>query len=139
MILGIEHIGVATDDPDRVAPFLTVLGMRRDDRGIADTYGVACEFWSAPGAGRQPALELVSPIAEGSAVGDRLARQGPGLHHVALRVTDVEADLEVLWAEGFAPVDAAPCDGARPAMRVAFVYLPRPGGLLVELVEYRHT
>lgn len=138
MILGIDHVGVATEDPAGAARYLSALGLRPGDRGVAEQYRVACEFWqpAAAGGAAEPAIELVSPVGEGSAVRGRLDRYGPGIYHVAFRVDDVAAELARLRGAGFVAVDEAPCGGARPGMRVAFVYAARPAGLLVELVEY---
>jgi methylmalonyl-CoA/ethylmalonyl-CoA epimerase len=133
MLLCIDHIGLATDAPAGIAPFLAALGLSRTDDGVAEHYGVACEFWQR---GDEPAVELVSPARTGSVLDARLAGAGPGLHHVAFRVDRLEPELDRLRHEGFAAVDDLPRAGARPGMRVAFLYLPRPAGLLVELVEY---
>jgi len=139
VIKGIDHIGLATDDPAALAPFLTALGLRRDDAGIAREYAVSCEFWSHPDSQGQPAVELVSPAGAESAVTERLAKQGPGLYHLALEVDELEVELARLRAAGFVQVDASPCAGARPGMRVAFMYLRKPAATLIELVEYRPT
>ena len=135
MILGIDHVGLATTEPDTVGLALSALGMHRSDGGTADDYGVACEFWIHPGAPR-PALELVSPTRPDSSVEARLAGAGPGLYHIAFLVSDLSADMDHLSRSGFRLLDREPCGGARPGMRVAFMYLRRPAGLLVELVEY---
>ena len=136
MIKGIDHIGLATDDPSALAPFLTALGLRRDDTAVAEDYGVSCEFWSHPSSGGQPAIELVSPVRPESAVTDRLAKQGPGLYHLAFEVDELEPELARLRGAGFVQIDATPCAGARPGMRVAFLYLRKPAATLIELVEY---
>ncbi|HEV2887552.1 MAG TPA: VOC family protein [Jatrophihabitans sp.] len=136
MITGIDHIGLATEDPAGVAAFLTALGMDKDDQGVADEYGVACEFWSYPAAGGQPAVELVTPVREDSALSDHFTRRSPSLYHVAFEVDDLDGELERLRGHGLVPVDAAPCAGARPGMRVAFMYVPKPAALLIELVQY---
>ncbi|MDL4774167.1 MULTISPECIES: VOC family protein [Thermomonosporaceae] len=137
MILGIDHIGMATDDPEGVAPFLTALGMTVSDRGTADDYGVACEFWHYSDGIGQPAVELVSASRSDSSVAGRLEQHGPGLYHVAFGVDDLEAELDRLRGHGFTAVDHVACSGARPGMRVAFLYARRPAGLLVELVQYQ--
>ncbi len=136
MIIGIDHIGLATDDPAALAGPLAALGLTRSDAGVAPDYQVTCEFWGDPRGPDQPAVELVAPAAPDSAVTRHLATRGPGLYHVAFRVDDLDAEVTRLRGEGFVPVDDRPHPGARPGMRVRFLYLRRPGGLLVELVEY---
>ena len=135
MILGIDHVGIITEDPAGAGKFLTALGMHASDAGIAEGYGVACEFWQQ-GQARQPAVEIVSPARDGSAVSDRLTKSGPGLHHVAYEVTGIDDERARLRQAGYIEVDREPYDGARPGMRVIFMYAPRPAGLLIELVEY---
>jgi methylmalonyl-CoA/ethylmalonyl-CoA epimerase len=136
MLLGIDHIGLVTGAPAELAPFLTALEMSRTDDGVAADYRVACEFWQPAGRPVPPSIELVSPTGEGSVLDGHLARRGPGLHHIALEVDRLEPELARLHTAGFTPVDRTPRTGARPGMLVAFSYLPRPGGLLVELVQY---
>lgn len=143
MILGIDHIGLATDDAAGAGVFLAALGMRQTDAGIARGYGVACEFWAYDDGdsgdhprAAGPAMETVCPLRAGSPVAGRLARHGPGLYHVAFTVDDIGAELVRLRGHGFAPVDSGPQAGARKGMRVAFMYAPRPACLLIELVCY---
>jgi methylmalonyl-CoA/ethylmalonyl-CoA epimerase len=134
VLLGIDHIGLATGEPDAIAPFLAALGMSQIDSGVAEEYQVVCEFWQQRAG--EPAIELVSPAGAGSALDGQLARNGPGLHHIAIEVDRIEPELDRLRAAGFTIVDRAPCAGARAGMLVAFTYLARPAGLLVELVQY---
>jgi len=141
VILGIDHVGLATEDPAGVGTAMAALGMRMSDHGVAEAYGVTCEFWQHPahgdrGNGRRPAVELVAPARGDSAVTAYLSRRGPGLYHVAFEVDDVELELARLRENGFVPVDREPCRGARPGMRVAFMYVRKPAGLLIELVQY---
>jgi methylmalonyl-CoA/ethylmalonyl-CoA epimerase len=136
MILGLDHVGLLTDDPAGVRPFLQALGLTAGEAGTVPAYGVSCEFWVFPGGDQQPAVELVQPLGVDSAVSDRLSRTGPGLYHIAVRVDDLEAEFARLRRRGFVAVDATPCRGARSGMRVQFMYLRKPAGLLVELVEY---
>ena len=135
MILRIDHIGLATGEPGALAPFLGALGMSKVDSGTAAAYQVACEFWRS-GQDGEPLIERVSPAGAGSVLDNQLARRGPGLHHIAVEVDSVETELDRLRQAGFTPVDRTPCAGARQDMLVAFTYLPRPAGLLVELVQY---
>jgi methylmalonyl-CoA/ethylmalonyl-CoA epimerase len=136
MILGIDHIGLATSDAAGVGQLLHTLGMRRDDGGLADEYGVTCDFFSFAGSGGQPAIELVAPARPDSSVSQQLAKRGPGLYHLAFEVDDLPAELARLRGTGFVQIDATPCAGARPGMQVAFLYMPKPAATLIELVHY---
>lgn len=133
MILGVDHVGVMTGDPDGVGEFLAALGLRKSDGGVAGDYGVACDFW---GGLEGSAVEVVSPVHEGSAVSELLGRSGPGMYHIAFVSNDIELDFSRLRTQGFVAVDSSPCHGARAGMRVAFMYLRKPAGLLIELVQY---
>lgn len=135
MILGIDHVGLLTADPEGVGALLTVLGLSKVDSGVAGDYGVSCDFWQVGADLAAPAVEVVAPVREDSAVAGRLAR-GPGLYHIAFEVDDLEAEASRLRANGFALVDAEPCRGARDGMAVQYLYAPKPAGVLVELVRY---
>jgi methylmalonyl-CoA/ethylmalonyl-CoA epimerase len=136
MIVGIDHIGLVTDDPAGVAPFMSALGLAPAGSGVAESYNVSCDFWRHANGGPAAAVELVAPLGPDSAVHDHLARRGPGLYHIAFEVDAIEPELARLTGLGFVALDAQPCAGALPGMRVAFLYLRRPAALLVELVEY---
>lgn len=81
-----------------------------------------------------PALELLEPLSPDTGVGRFLARNGPGLHHIAYGSRDIEADLRRLVDEGFELIDAEPRAGAF-GHRVAFLHPRSTGRVLVELVE----
>jgi methylmalonyl-CoA/ethylmalonyl-CoA epimerase len=136
VIFRIDHVGLVAATGTAVGSYLEALRMRAGDRGPAEEYGVLCEFWRSSDDPLHPTIEVVTPTRPDSAVTNHLARHGPGLHHVAFEVDDLAIELARLRNRGFAAIDRAPCRGARPAMRVAFAYAPRPAGLLVELVQY---
>lgn len=138
MIIRLDHLGLATDDATGVEGYLTALGLGKIDSGVAGAYGVSCDFWRLGGEGGA-VVEVVTPTSEGSRIAGHLARQGPGLYHLAFEVDDLDGELQRLRGHGFMPVDAQPCAGARRGMRVAFTYLPPPAGLLVELVHYAES
>lgn len=135
MIVRLDHVGLAADDAVGVGRLLDALGLAKIDSGVADAYGVSCDFWQLDGDGAT-AVEVVSPLSENSTIAGHLARRGQGLYHLAFEVDDLEGELRRLRGKGFLPVDAEPCAGARRGMQVAFTYLPPPAELLVELVHY---
>lgn len=137
MILGIDHIGIATRAPAGVAAPLRALGMSQHYSGLAESYGVACEFWGFADFSHfqhGTEVEVVSPATPGEGA---LRSHGNGLHHLAFEVDDLDFELRRLVGLGFVRIDKLPRAGARPGMRVAFLYAEEPAALLVELVEYR--
>ena len=79
-------------------------------------------------------VQLLRPLGPDTPVGRFLADRGPGLHHLAFRVSDIEAALAAFRAEGARLIDEAPRNGSR-GTRIAFVHPKAMGGVLVELVE----
>src|SRR5205807_2220488 len=83
-------------------------------------------------------IELLEPLGPDTAGGKFLGRRGPGLHHVAYRVTSVEETLQTLRAAGIGLIDERPPTGSRGSP-VAFLHPSSPGGALTELVQGRST
>ena len=79
-------------------------------------------------------VELLRPLAPDTAVGKFLERKGPGLHHVAYAVEDIDATLERLGAAGLELIDERARVGIRES-RVAFLHPRSTGGVLTEIVE----
>jgi methylmalonyl-CoA/ethylmalonyl-CoA epimerase len=79
-------------------------------------------------------VELLRPLGPETAVGKFLERKGPGLHHVAYAVDDIDATLERLAAAGLELIDREPRVGIRGS-RVAFLHPRSTGGVLTEIVE----
>ena len=77
---------------------------------------------------------LLAPLSDDTPVGRFLARRGPGLHHVAYRVADIEAALDHLRDRGLRLIDETPRVGIRDS-RVAFVHPQSAGGVLTEIVQ----
>ncbi len=79
-------------------------------------------------------VELLAPLGPDTPVGRFLAKQGPGLHHVAYQVSDIEATLQKLKQAGLALIDEQPRTGIRGS-RVAFMHPRATAGVLTEIVE----
>jgi methylmalonyl-CoA epimerase len=82
----------------------------------------------------QSHVELLQPLGPETAVGKFLARRGPGLHHVAYRVADVERTLAALAEAGLRLIDEQPRRGIRGS-RVAFIHPASTGGVLTEITQ----
>jgi catechol 2,3-dioxygenase-like lactoylglutathione lyase family enzyme len=81
-------------------------------------------------------IHLNAPTGPGP-VDDHHRRHGPGYHHVALRVSDLEATLADLATRGFSPL-GAPVETA-PGLREVFIDPAGTGGLMIQIVERRET
>ncbi|HEX6988699.1 MAG TPA: methylmalonyl-CoA epimerase [Bacillota bacterium] len=79
-------------------------------------------------------IELLEPSSPDSPVGRFLERRGPGMHHVAFRVDDIEAALAAVESRGMELIDRRPRTGAGGA-RIAFLHPRSTGGTLVELCQ----
>ena len=82
-------------------------------------------------------IELVEPASPDSPVTAFLAKRGPGLHHLAYRVENIERAIAACKAAGLRMIDDKPRLGAH-ACRIAFVHPSATGGVLSELVEDPH-
>jgi methylmalonyl-CoA/ethylmalonyl-CoA epimerase len=79
-------------------------------------------------------VELLRPLGPQTAVGKYLERKGPGMHHVAYAVDDIDATLRALAGAGLELIDSEPRVGIRGS-RVAFLHPRSTGGVLTEIVE----
>lgn len=131
MLSAIDHVGVAVEDLDAaISLYQENLGMPVVHRETVSEQGVEAVLL-AVGASH---VELLKPLGPDTAVGRFLERRGPGLHHVAYRVSDIEDTLKNLAAAGLRLIDERPRQGIRNS-RVAFVHPAGTGGVLTEIVQ----
>jgi methylmalonyl-CoA/ethylmalonyl-CoA epimerase len=131
MLSLIDHVGVAVADIDSaLALYRDALGMELVHRETVAEQGVDAALLDV-GDGH---VELLQPLGPETAVGKFLAHRGPGLHHVAYRVADIDAVLTALAAAGLRLIDESPRVGIRGS-RVAFLHPASTGGVLTEIVQ----
>ena len=131
MFARVDHIGVAVDDLDAaIALHERTYEMALVHREVIEEQGVEAVLLDV-GEGH---VELLRPLSEESPVGRFLARRGPGLHHVAYQVDDVQATLTALRERGLRLIDEQPRTGIR-GTRVAFLHPSSSGGVLTEIVQ----
>ena len=123
----IDHVGVAVEDLAQArAVWDALLGQEPVEETVA-TQKVRAAMYPC-------GIELVAPTAEDSPIAKYLAKRGPGIHHVTIRVADIDAQLARLKGAGVRLVNEAAVPGAGGA-RVAFLHPSAAGGVLVELKE----
>ena len=130
----IDHIGVAVEDLDAaIALYEQGFEMRLAHRETVESQGVEAVLLDV-GEGH---VELLAPLGPDTAVGKFLARKGPGLHHVAYAVEDIDLALEQIRKAGLELIDQEPRQGIRGS-RVAFLHPRSTGSVLTEIVEPAH-
>ena len=127
----IDHIGVAVEE---IEPSLELYRDSFDlevaHREIVSEQGVEAVLLDVG----ENHVELLAPLGAETPVGRFLQKKGPGLHHVAYQVSDIDATLEELRQTGMALIDEQPRRGIRGS-RVAFMHPGATGGVLTEIVE----
>lgn len=131
MLERIDHVGVATEDLEgAIALYEGTLGMPVAHRETVESQGVEAVLLDV-GDGH---VELLRPLGPDTPVGKYLAKKGPGLHHVAYAVADIDATLEKLKGAGVELIDSEARTGIRDS-RVAFLHPKATGGVLTEIVQ----
>ena len=131
MFAQIDHVGVAVEDLDAaIALHEQTYGLALAHREVVEEQGVEAVLLDVG----ESHVELLRPLQPDTAVGRFLASRGPGLHHVAYRVDDIDAALDALRDRGLQLIDETPRAGIRDS-RVAFVHPRSTGGVLTEIVQ----
>jgi methylmalonyl-CoA/ethylmalonyl-CoA epimerase len=131
MLSAIDHTGIAVEDIDAsISYYQDVLKLPLVHRETVIEQGVDAVLFDLGDSH----IELIAPLGPETGVARFLEKRGPGLHHIAYRVDDIEASLAALAAAGVRLIDATPRAGIRGS-RVAFLHPASTGGVLTEIVE----
>jgi LAO/AO transport system kinase len=127
----LDHIGIAVKDLNAALAFYRdALGLEIEAPEDVASQRVRAHFVPVGEA----KLELLEATAEDSPIAKYVDKRGPGLHHITLRVDDIEAALAQLKAHGARLIDEHPRPGAEGSL-VAFVHPASAHGVLVELKQ----
>lgn len=135
-ILGVDQVSVAVnslDDATRI--YEGILGLKAaHDETVADQ-GVKTRFFPVPGG--ISTVEALVGLGPETPVGKFLAKRGPGVHHIAFRVDNLESELARLKKMGVQLIDAVPRKGAEGKL-IAFIHPKETAGVLIELCQVPH-
>ncbi|MFN8075560.1 MAG: methylmalonyl-CoA epimerase [Kineosporiaceae bacterium] len=137
MFTRIDHVGIAVTDLDEaVALYRDVYGFEVVHVGVVEEQGVreAMLRTNATGDGACSYLQLLEPTRADSPVGKFLAKNGPGLHHLAFGTANIEAAAASVTEQGLRVLYPEPKAGSMGS-RITFVHPKDGAGVLVELVE----
>lgn len=125
----IAHIGLAVASIESALTFYRdVLGLSPGEPETVDAARIVSLSLG------QADVELLEPLDGDGPIAKFLARRGPGIHHVAYRVADLEEALHACRAQGYRLIDEEPRVG-HGGKRVAFIHPTATDGILVELTE----
>lgn len=129
----VDHIGIATPTIDEgLAIWRDALGFTPEYMEEVTEQGVRVCMLPVG----ESHVELLEPLSAESAVGKFLAKRGPGIHHIAIEVRDINASLAELKKKGARLIDETPRVGARGCL-VAFIHPSSTNGVLLELVQHQ--
>jgi methylmalonyl-CoA/ethylmalonyl-CoA epimerase len=134
MLKRINHIGVAVNSLKESLPFYQdCLGMAFQGMEEVPEQKVRVAFLLVG----ESKIELLEPTSEDSPVAKFIEKNGPGIHHIAYEVDDIESAIKGLVATGSRMIDSTPRSGAHGS-RIAFIHPKSSGGVLTELCETGH-
>lgn len=129
----IDHLGIAVKSLASARKIYEKLGLPVSAEEIVEGEQVRLAMVSV-GESR---LELLEAISDDCAIAKFIAKRGEGLHHVSLRVPDLNAAVERLKQDGIRLVSEEIKTGAG-GHRYIFIHPSSAGGVLLELVEAAH-
>ena len=126
-----EHLGIAVSDINEGEKLYSrLLGIQPYKREVVEEQNVVTSFFRV-GPNK---IELVASTADDSVISKFLKKNGPGIHHLAIEVSDIRAEMARLREEGFHLLSDEPGRGADNKL-VCFVHPKSTNGVLLELVQ----
>jgi len=129
--VSLDHVGIAVGDLQQALAFYRdALGLEVEAPEEVESQRVRAHFIPTG----ESAIELLEATADDSPIAKYVAKRGPGIHHLTLRVPDIRAALARLKEKGVRLIDETPREGAHRSL-VAFIHPSSAHGVLVELKE----
>ena len=127
----IEHIGIAVKSIEMSNElFKKLLGVEHYKMEEVVTEGVMTSFFKTGDS----KIELLEATREDSPISKFIEKKGEGIHHIAFDVSDIQAEMARLQAEGFTLLNTEPKRGADNKL-VCFLHPKGTNGVLVELCQ----
>ncbi|MBF6621483.1 MAG: methylmalonyl-CoA epimerase [Patulibacter sp.] len=132
----IDHLGIAVapeDLDEQIALYRDTFGFELVHRETVESQGVEAVLFDVG----ENHVELIAPLGPDTGVAKFLAKNGPGLHHVAYQTQDIDQAIATLEQRGVTMIDREARVGIRNS-RVAFLHPKSTGKVLTELTEPAH-
>lgn len=130
-IKNIDHIGIAVNDIESALNFYRdALGLKLEEIEVVEEQKVKVAFLPISGG----EFELLETTEKDGPIARHIEKNGEGIHHIALKVENLEESLAELKSKGIRLIDEKPRKGAGGA-KIAFLHPKSTGGVLLELCE----
>ena len=127
----IEHLGIAVKSLDEAIPFWEEkLGLKCYAIEEVKEQKVRTAFFKIG----QSKIELLESTDPEGPIGKFIEKKGEGIHHLALAVEGLQANLDEAASKGVQLIDKSPRKGAE-GLDIAFLHPKSTGGILLELCE----
>jgi methylmalonyl-CoA/ethylmalonyl-CoA epimerase len=127
----IEHIGIAVRNIEQASRiYERLLGFKSYKREIVKSEGVITEFFRIG----DEKIELLEADSSDSPIAKFIEKRGEGIHHIAISVDDIRAEMKRLKEEGFHLLSDVPKPGADNKL-VCFLHPKDTNGVLIELCQ----
>lgn len=127
----LDHIGIAVESIAEGSKFYKAMGFADPHIEDVPSEKTKTGFFKLQNNSN---LELLESMSEDGPIKKFLEKRGPGIHHICLRVKDIEAVLAHLKSQGVRLINETPKKGAHNCM-VAFIHPASTGGVLIELSQ----
>ena len=125
----VEHIGIAVKNFDISIPlFEKLLNCPCYKTEVVESENVNTAFFQKG----ETKIELLESSDNEGIITKYIEKKGEGIHHIAFEVTDIEAEMKRLSAEGFILLNDTPKPGADNKL-VCFLHPKNTNGVLIEL------
>jgi methylmalonyl-CoA/ethylmalonyl-CoA epimerase len=132
-MINIEHIGIAVKSLEKSIPlFETLLNTPCYKKEMVESEHVQTAFFQQG----ETKIELLESTIEGGVISKFIEKKGEGMHHIALAVEDIHAEMNRLKSAGFEFLNAEPKAGADNKL-ICFLHPKCTNGVLVELCMER--
>lgn len=131
MVKKIDHIAIAVQDIEKeIDRYVNILGLPLVHREVVEEQRVKVAIFAAGDVN----IELLEPLTEDSPISSFLQQRGGGLHHIALEVENLDAQIKRISELGIMPLDPTPRRGADDTL-ITFLHPNNFSNVLLELVE----
>jgi len=127
----IEHIGIAVKNlKSTIKIFETIFNTKASSIEHVESEKIKTVFLKVG----ESKIELLEDLKKDGVINNFIAKKGEGIHHLAIEVNDILAEIDRLKEKGFSIINPNPSEGANGKL-ISFLHPKETGGVLIELCQ----